>query len=62
MCDCMVDSDGSRSNLSLVLGILHVCGHVYVRAHVSPGKDWNTLLRDALQVIHEKVFTKNNQK
>ena len=36
MCDCMVGSDVGKGDLSLVTGLLHVCGHVNVRLHVSP--------------------------
>jgi len=36
MCDCMVDSDVDKGDLSL----LHVCGHTQVRSHVSQGIDW----------------------
>ena len=39
MCDCTVDSDAGMGNFSLVLGILHVCGYVHVRSHMSPGMD-----------------------
>ena len=37
ICDCTVDSDVGIGNFSLVLGILHVCGHAYVQWHGSPG-------------------------
>ena len=37
MCDCTIYSDVGTGNFSLVLGILHVCGHAHVRSHVSPG-------------------------
>ena len=30
MCDCTVDSDIGMGDSSLVLGILHVSGHVHV--------------------------------
>ena len=33
MRDCMVDSDVGTDNFLLVLGILHICGHVHVRLH-----------------------------
>jgi len=39
MCDCMVDSDAGKGDLSFELGILHVCGHAHVRSHLSPGMD-----------------------
>ena len=39
MCGCTVDSDVGTGDFSLVLGILHVCGHVQVRSHVSQGMD-----------------------
>ena len=39
MCKCTVDSDISTGDLSLVLGILHVCRHIHVRSHVSLGMD-----------------------
>ena len=42
MRDCTVDSDVSTGDFSLVLGILHVCGHVHERLHVSPGMNWCT--------------------
>ena len=40
MCNCMVDSDFGTGDFLLVMGILHVCGHVHVRSHESPGMDW----------------------
>ena len=39
MRDCTVESDFGSDNFSPVLGILHVCGHVHVRSHESPGMD-----------------------
>ena len=39
MYDCTVDSDIGMGDFSLVLGILHMCGHAHVRSHVSPGMD-----------------------
>ena len=33
---CTVDSDIGTDDFSLVLRILHVCGHVHVRSHLSP--------------------------
>ena len=39
MGDYTVDSDVDTSDFSLVLGILHVCGHVHVRSQASPGVD-----------------------
>ena len=36
---CTVDSDVNTGDFSLVLGILHVCGHVLVRSHKPPGMD-----------------------
>ena len=41
MCDYMVDSDVATGDFSLVLGILHVCGHAHMRSHVSPDTDCN---------------------
>ena len=38
-CDCAIDSDAGTSDF--LQGILHVCGHVYVRSHVSPGVNLN---------------------
>ena len=38
-CDCTVDSDAGTGELSLVLGILHLCGHVHVRSHMPLGMD-----------------------
>ena len=35
LCDCTVDSYVGTCDFSLMLRILHVCGH----AHVSPGMD-----------------------
>ena len=35
MCNCMADSDVGKSNLLLVMGILHVSGHL----HTSLGID-----------------------
>ena len=29
-CNCMVDKDVGTGDFSLVLGILHVCGHVHM--------------------------------
>ena len=39
MCDCTVVSYVGMGNFSLILGILHICGHTHVRLHVSPGMD-----------------------
>ena len=39
MCDCTVDRDVGTGDISLVPGIVHVCGHVHVRSHVSPDMD-----------------------
>ena len=39
MCDRTVDIDVGTGDCSLVLGILHMCGHVHVRSYVSPGMD-----------------------
>ena len=36
--DCTVNNVGT-GDLSLVRGILHVCGHAYTRPHVSPDMD-----------------------
>ena len=41
MCDYAVDSDVGTDDFSLVLGILHVCGHAHVRSHVSPDTNCN---------------------
>ena len=35
----MVDCDGGTGAFSLMLEILHVCGHAHVRSHVYPGMD-----------------------
>ena len=43
-CDCTVDSDIQAGDFSLVLGILHVCGHEHMRSHVSPGMDCYTVM------------------
>ena len=37
MCNCTVDSEVGTGDFSLVLEILHVCGHAQVRSNVSPG-------------------------
>ena len=37
MCDCAVDSDNGKGDFSLVLGILHMSGHVHIRSHVFSG-------------------------
>ena len=34
-CDCTVTSDVGMGDFSLVLELLHVCGHAHVRSHVS---------------------------
>jgi len=39
MCDCMVDRNVGMSDLSLILGSLHMCGYVHVQSHLSPGMD-----------------------
>ena len=39
MCDCMVDSDVGTDDFSLMLMILHVCGHVHVQSYASPDMD-----------------------
>ena len=44
MCDCTTDSDAGTGHFSLALAILHMCGHAYVRSHVSPGMDWRIFL------------------
>ena len=35
----LIDSDVGTGDFSLVVGILHVCGHAHVQSHVSPGMD-----------------------
>ena len=42
--DCTVDSDGDAGDFSLVLEILHACGHAHMRSQVPPGMDWNFIL------------------
>ena len=55
MPDCIVDSD-----VSLVLGVLHVCGHADVRSHVSPGMDRSFLqLSRVLNPFQDKQMKKN---
>ena len=51
MCDCTVDSDVGARNFSLVLESWHMCGHTYVRLHVSFGMDciWFFLLYSLYQ-------------
>ena len=44
MCDCTVDSDVGTGDFSLVLGILHVCGHSRMRSHVPPDMDCGSLV------------------
>ena len=39
MCDSTVDSDVGTGDFSLMLEILHVCGHAQVRSHVSHSMD-----------------------
>ena len=39
MCNCTINSDVDTGDFSLVLRILHVCGHVHVRSLVSQGMD-----------------------
>ena len=39
MCDCMVDSDISTGDFSLIHRILHVGGFMHVRSHISRGMD-----------------------
>ena len=41
LCDFTVDSDVGMRDFSLVLRILHACGHAHVRLHISPGMDCN---------------------
>ena len=43
MCACTANSDVDTGDFSLVLGNLHVCGHVHVRSHVSQGMDCRRL-------------------
>ena len=40
MCGCMVGSDVGKSDVLLVKGILHVCGHVHMQSHMSQGMNW----------------------
>ena len=37
LCDCILNSGAGTGGRLLVLEILHECGHVHVRSHVSPG-------------------------
>ena len=37
ICDCTVDLAAGKGDFSLVLEILHVCGHAHIRSHVSQG-------------------------
>ena len=39
ICDCMVDIDDGTDDLSLVLGVLHVCEREHMRSHVYPNID-----------------------
>ena len=39
MCNCTVDSEVSMGDFSLVLEILHLCGHVHVQWHLSLSVD-----------------------
>ena len=40
VCNCTVGNDVGTGDFSLVLGVLHVCGHAHVRSHVSPGMSY----------------------
>ena len=40
MCNCMIDSDVGMDDFSLLLGILHMCGHMHVQLHVLMGMDF----------------------
>ena len=35
MCNCTVDSDVGIGSFSLLLGILHMCGHMHLQSQVS---------------------------
>ena len=48
---CTVDRNVCTGYCSLVPRILHVCGHVHVRSHVSPDMDWTTDFCRALAVF-----------
>ena len=37
MCNCTVDSAAGTGAFSLVLEILHLCGHAHVQSYVSQG-------------------------
>ena len=37
--NCRVDCDVGTGDFSLVLGILHVCGHAHAPSHMAPGMD-----------------------
>ena len=39
MCNCTVDCDVGTGNFSLVVESFHMCGHAYVRSHLSQGMD-----------------------
>ena len=39
MYDCTFDNNADTVHLSLVLLILHGCGHAHVRSHVYPSTD-----------------------
>ena len=51
VCVCTSDIDVGTSDFSIVLGILHACGHAQVRSHLSPGLD-------CLKVTEKNVMPK----
>ena len=57
VCDCTVDINVGTGDFSFVLGILHVCGYVHVRSHVSRGMDCVRLLRYPPPPLRTYSFT-----
>ena len=57
--DCTVVGDAGTDDFSLLLGILHVCGHPHVRSHVSPSMDWVCLDKKPYFRVHS---VRKNQK
>ena len=45
--DWILDNGVSMGDLSLVLGISHVYGYMFMQWHMSLGEDWPSVLRES---------------
>ena len=67
MCNCITDSDIGMGNFSLMLGILHMCGHTHVSSRVSLStnynlcqKSWNTYVSSGDHLVVSPSPPQNN--